>query len=67
MTGSSSTFKNSLRSNLSRSNSWDARFRLEWTPDSMTNIMMRPQFNYNSSDGLSEESPSRWMMTHTGG
>ena len=54
MTGSSSTFGNSLNSNLSRSNSWDARFRLEWTPDSMTNIMMRPQFNYNSSDGLSE-------------
>lgn len=68
MTGSSSTFKNSLRSNLSRSNSWDARFRLEWTPDSMTNIMMRPQFNYNSSDGLSEgisltmdADPYRWV------
>lgn len=68
MTGSSSTFKNSLRSNLSRSNSWDARFRLEWTPDSMTNIMMRPQFNYNSSDGLSEgvsltmdDDPYRWV------
>ena len=54
MSGTSSTFGNSLSSNLSRSNSWDARFRLEWTPDSMTNIMMRPQFNYNSSDGLSE-------------
>lgn len=68
MTGSSSTFKNSLRSNLSRSNRWDARFRLEWTPDSMTNIMMRPQFNYNSSDGLSEgvsltmdDDPYRWV------
>ena len=68
MTGSSSTFKNSLRSNLSRSNSWDARFRLEWTPDSLTNIMMRPQFNYNSSDGLSEgisltmdADPYRWV------
>lgn len=54
MSGTTSTFGNSLSSNLSRSNSWDARFRLEWTPDSMTNIMMRPQFNYNSSDGLSE-------------
>lgn len=68
MTGSSSTFKNSLRSNLSRSNSWNARFRLEWTPDSLTNIMMRPQFNYNSSDGLSEgisltmdADPYRWV------
>ena len=54
MSGTTSTFGNSLNSNLTRSNSWDARFRLEWTPDSMTNIMMRPQFNYNSSDGLSE-------------
>lgn len=54
MSGTTSSFSNSLSSNLTRSNSWDARFRLEWTPDSMTNIMMRPQFNYNSSDGLSE-------------
>lgn len=54
MSGSASTFGNSLTSNLSRSNSWDMRFRLEWTPDSMTNIMLRPQFTYNSNDGLSE-------------
>ncbi len=54
MSGTTSTFGNSQNSNLTRSNSWDARFRLEWTPDSMTNIMMRPEFNYNSSDGLSE-------------
>ncbi len=54
MSGQSSTFSNSLSGNLSRSNSWDARFRLEWMPDSMTNIMMRPQFRYNSSDGLGE-------------
>ena len=45
---------NNLTSNMSRTNSWNARFRLEWTPDSMTNIMMRPQFNYNSNDGLGE-------------
>ena len=56
MSSTSSTFGNSLNSNLSRSNSWDARMRLEWTPDSMTNIMFRPQFRYNSSDGLSEGS-----------
>ena len=56
MTNSSSTFGNSLNSNMTRSNSWDARLRLEWTPDSLTNIMFRPQFRYNSSDGLSEGS-----------
>ena len=54
MTNSSSTFGNSLNSNKTRSNSWDARMRLEWTPDSLTNIMFRPQFRYNSNDGLSE-------------
>ena len=54
MTNSSSTFGNSLNSNKTRSNSWDARLRLEWTPDSLTNIMFRPQFRYNSNDGLSE-------------
>ena len=54
MSGDASTFSNNLTSNMSRTNSWNARFRLEWTPDSMTNIMMRPQFNYNSNDGLGE-------------
>ncbi len=54
MSGTTSTFSNSVNSNLSRGNSWDARFRLEWMPDSMTNIMIRPQFRYNSSDGLGE-------------
>ena len=52
MSGTTSTFSNSLTGNMTRGNSWDARLRLEWMPDSMTNIMMRPQFNYNSSDGL---------------
>ncbi len=51
MSSTSSTFGNSLNSNLTRRNSWDVRMRLEWTPDSMTNIMFRPQFQYNSSDG----------------
>ena len=54
MSSTSSSFGNSLNSNLTRSNSWDARLRLEWMPDSMTNIMFRPQFLYNSNDGLSE-------------
>ena len=48
---STSQFNNSLSQNFSRTNSWDARMRLEWTPDSMTNIMFRPSFRYNSNDG----------------
>ena len=46
-----SQFGNSKNQNYSRSNAWDAQIRLEWTPDSMTNIMFRPNFRYNSSDG----------------
>ena len=52
MSSSSSSFGNSLSQNYTRANSWDARMRMEWTPDSMTNIMFRPQFRYNSNDGL---------------
>ena len=46
-----SQYGNSISQNFSRSNGWDARMRLEWTPDSMTNIMFRPSFRLNSSDG----------------
>ncbi|WP_298451653.1 TonB-dependent receptor [uncultured Prevotella sp.] len=47
------SFSNSLNQNYTRSNSWDARMRLEWKPDTMTNIMFRPNFKYSTSDGLS--------------
>ena len=53
MSSSASTFGNSRSQNYTRSNSWDARMRVEWMPDTMTNIMFRPQFLYNSNDGLS--------------
>ena len=46
-----SQFGNSRNQNYSRSNGWDTQMRLEWTPDSMTNIMFRPNFRYNSNDG----------------
>ncbi len=56
MSSNVSSFGNRLNNNLTRSNSWNSQFRIEWTPDSMTNIMFRPQFNYNSSDGLTDGS-----------
>ena len=46
-----SQYSNSISQNFSRSNAWNAQMRLEWTPDSMTNIMFRPSFRLNSSDG----------------
>ena len=54
MSSTVSSFSNRLNNNLSRSNSWNAQFRLEWTPDTMTNIMFRPQFSYSSNDGLTD-------------
>ena len=44
------SFNNSLSQSYGRSNNFGARMRLEWTPDTMTNIMFRPQFSYSSSD-----------------
>ena len=52
MSSTLSQFTNRHSTNLSRSNAWNSQFRIEWTPDSMTNIMFRPTFRYNSSDGL---------------
>ena len=46
-----SSFGNSIKQNFSRSNQWNAQMRLEWQPDSMTNIMFRPNARYNSNDG----------------
>ena len=56
MTSSASSFGNSNSKNMTRANSWDARMRIEWTPDSVWNIMFRPQFRYNSNDGLNNSS-----------
>jgi len=47
------SFSNSLAQKYTRSNSWDFRYRLEWQPDSMTNIMFRPSAQYSTSDGKS--------------
>lgn len=48
-----SSFSNSINKNLSRGNSWNAQMRLEWMPDTMTNIMFRPDFSYSKNDGVS--------------
>ena len=49
--GTTSSFGNSVSQSFSRSNQWNAQMRLEWQPDSMTNIMFRPNARYNSNDG----------------
>ena len=47
------SFSNSLNRNFSRSDSWNAQMRVEWTPDTMTNIMFRPNLSFSSNDGRS--------------
>lgn len=47
------SFSNSLRQNFSRSDGFNAQARVEWTPDTMTNIMFRPNVSLNTSDGRS--------------
>ncbi len=47
------SFSNSLSQRYSRGNNWNAQMRLEWMPDTMTNIMFRPTASLSKSDGLS--------------
>ena len=51
--GNVNSFSNSLSQKYTRSNSWNARMRLEWKPDTLTDIMFRPTFSYSTSDGRS--------------
>ena len=55
-----SSFSNSISKKFSRGNSWDGRFRLEWKPDTMTNIMFRPSFTLSTSDGLSRQNSAQF-------
>ena len=47
---SSRTFSNSSTSNFTRSNNWRGNIRVEWKPDSLTNILLRANGNYGTDD-----------------
>jgi len=47
------SYSNSISQGFSRSNSWNGQMRLEWKPDTMTNIMFRPNISYSTSDNSS--------------
>ena len=51
--GSSYSFSNSLNQNFSRSDSWNGNIRLEWMPDTMTNILFRPSISWTTNDSRS--------------
>lgn len=54
------SFSNSENQNYTRSDSWDGRGRLEWQPDTMTDIMFRPSFTYSTSDSRSSSSSASY-------
>ncbi len=62
------SFSNSLSQNYSCNNSWNGGMRLEWAPDTMTNIMFRPNIGYSTNDGTNsntsatyKEDPYLWV------
>ncbi len=57
---SSNSFSNSLNQSYSRSDEWNAQMRLEWKPDTMTNILFRPKFSFSKSDGKSINSSAQF-------
>ncbi|SFG24934.1 TonB-dependent receptor [Prevotella sp. KH2C16] len=46
------SFSNSTGQNYTRGNSLNLQGRIEWQPDTMTNIMFRPTFSWSQNDGL---------------
>lgn len=48
--GNRTNFSNNLSQSYSRGDRLNFQARLEWTPDTMTNIMFRPSINTNKND-----------------
>ena len=51
--GGSSSFANNWSHSFSKSTNVNARFRLQWNPDTMTTISFRPSYSYSESDNSS--------------
>lgn len=47
------SYSNSNSHSRNKNQSFDSEFRLEWKPDSMTNIIFRPNFSYGKTDNRS--------------
>lgn len=47
------SYSNSNSRQRNKAKNFNADFRLEWKPDSMTNIIFRPNFSYGKTDNLS--------------
>ena len=51
--GETSSFNNSISNSKSSNKDFRADFRMEWKPDTLTNIIFRPNFSYGDSYSLS--------------
>lgn len=47
----SAPFLKSSKNNRSRNDRWNANMRLEWKPDTMTDVLVRPRISVSSNDG----------------
>jgi len=47
------TFSNSTSRSFSRSNSWNGNMRMEWRPDTLTNLLLRANGSTGTNDGTS--------------
>ena len=45
------TFSNSFSKSLTRSNNWNGNIRVEWKPDTLTNLLLRANGSTGTSDG----------------
>ena len=50
-----SSFANALNQNRNKTTKVTADFRIEWKPDSLTNLMFRPRFSYGDKDNATYE------------
>ncbi|MBR2151471.1 MAG: TonB-dependent receptor [Prevotella sp.] len=48
------TFTNTATENFTRSNNWWGNMRLEWKPDTLTNILVRANGSYGTSDATTQ-------------
>ena len=58
--GASSSFSNSSSKNTNSSNGFHSNFYIEWRPDTMTNIIIRPYFNTSESGSDSESASATY-------
>ena len=47
------TFANNMSKQLSRRNNWNGEMRVEWRPDTLTNLLVRANGSLGSNDGTS--------------